>query len=105
LDVAVDLACGEAFEAADGVALRVSFRNAPLEVFDRWRVATAEAGHDDGPQRGVASAVTGAVEPAPLGVAGRDGHGGGAAQRREARLGGEPLGVVACGAQQRAGVS
>ena len=39
LDVGVDLACDEAFEAADGVAFRVSFGDASLEVGDGRRAA------------------------------------------------------------------
>ena len=70
MDVGVDLACDEAFEAADRVAFGVSFGDASFEVGDGWCVSAAETDHDDGPQRGVGLAVTATVEAMPVGSPG-----------------------------------
>ena len=102
MDVEVDLACSEAFEAADRVAFGVSFRDASFEVGDGGFVSAAESDHDDGPKRGVRAAVSGTVESSSLRVAARDRNGCGATQRSEAGFGGEAFGIVARGAQQRA---
>src|SRR3954470_20418944 len=81
LDVEVDLAGDEAFEAADCVAFRVSFGDPALEGGDGRCVAAAEGDHHDGPKCGVRIAVAGSVESSTIRVAGRDGHGGGATER------------------------
>jgi hypothetical protein len=88
LDVGVDLAGDEAFEAADCVAFRVSIGDTALEVGDGRRVTAAQADHHDGPERGVRVAIAGSVESSTIRVARGDGHGGGATQRREAAFGG-----------------
>jgi hypothetical protein len=103
LDVGVDLAGDDAFEAADRVAFGVSLGDASFEVGDGGCVAAVKADHDDGPERRVGGAVSGAVESSSLRVAARDGDGCGPAQRGEACFGGDAVGVVACGAQQGAG--
>jgi hypothetical protein len=103
LDVEVDLACEEAFQAADRVAFGVAGGDASLEVREGRCVSAAGPDHDDGPERGVGVAVTGSVESSSLGVAAGDGDGGGATERREAGFGSEPVGIVAGGAHQGAG--
>jgi|GEM_PF-5412541 len=47
LDVEVELAGDEAFEASDGVSFRVAFGDSSFEVGDGWCVAAAESDHDE----------------------------------------------------------
>jgi hypothetical protein len=101
LDVVVELACDEPFEAADRVAFGVPFADASFEVGDGWCVPASEPDHDDRPERGVRATITGAVESSRVRVRGRHGHGCGAAQRGETRLGAQPFGIVTRGAEQR----
>src|SRR5204863_4333800 len=101
--VVVDLAGDVALEAADGFSFAEPLCGASLDVGNGGRVLGADADHDDGPERGVRLAVAGAAESVAVRPAGGDAHGCAAAQGGVAGFAAKPFGVVARGAQQRAG--
>ncbi len=69
-ELAKDLTCDEALEAADDLPLAFSFGGAALEVAERGLVSAHTHDHDT-VEGGVGLAVPAAVEPMPAGLAAR----------------------------------
>src|SRR5690606_8523200 len=93
-DELVELAGDVAFEAADDLLLGHAVFGASFHVGAGAGVP-AQAADGDPVERFVGLSVAAAVEAVPVGLAGRGGDRGGAAEHGERRLGSEPVVVVA----------